>query len=189
MRIYFLIIIAVVAVMSCSPKFIVQTETPSNGNFSNYKTYKFYNPANLPPSNFAFSDEDKKTIFDAAAEEMKSRGYKSQQDADLLVKIQGGTSSTSEIRNDNNGYPYDYNYYSNRYYDSYRYPDRFNQQQDESKKETTIMIDIIDTQTDKVVWHGVGVGKASKKESFSGPILTDAIANIFLQYPHRAGEK
>ncbi len=172
--------------ISCSPKFVVQTETPSSGNFASYQAFKFYNPANMPASNFSFNEEDKKTIFDAVAEEMKNRGYVSRQEAEIMIKVQGGTSSTSEIRNDNFGYPYDYPYYNGRYYDYGRYPDSYNRQRDESKKETTIIIDIIDIKTDKIVWQGVGIGQASKKESFSGQTLTDAITNIFLQYPHMA---
>jgi len=174
--------------ISCSPKFIVQTDAPSSGDFATYKAFKFYNPANIPASNFSFNEDDKKTIFDAIAEEMKNRGYVSRQEAEIMIKVQGGTSSTSEIRNDNIGYPYNYNYYNNRYYDYGRYPDYYNRPRDESKKETTIIIDIIDIKTDKIVWQGVGIGQASKKESFSGQMLKDAITNIFLQYPHMAGK-
>jgi hypothetical protein len=175
-------------IISCSPKFVVQTETPTSGNFASYKAFKFFNPANIPVSNFSFNEDDKKTIFDAIAEEMKNRGYASRQEAEIIIKVQGGTSSTSEIRNDNSGYPYDYNYYNNRYYDYGRDPDYYNRQRDESKKETTIIIDIIDVKTEKIVWQGVGIGQASKKESFSGQMLKDAITNIFLQYPHMAGK-
>jgi len=177
--------------ISCSPKFIVQTETPSSGDFGSYEAFKFYNPANMPASNFSFNEDDKKTIFDAIADEMKNRGYVSRQDAEIMIKVQGGTSSTSEIRNDNFGYPYNYNgynYYGSRYYNNGMYPDYYNRPRDESKKETTIIIDIIDINTDKIVWQGVGIGQASKKESFSGQMLKDAITNIFLQYPHMAGK-
>jgi hypothetical protein len=175
------------AIISCSPKFVVQTESPSSGNFASYQAFKFYNPANMPASNFSFNEDDQKTIFDAIAEEMKNRGYASRQEAELMIKVQGGTSSTSEIRNENIGYPYDYNQYNYRYNDYGRYRNYDNSQRDESKKETTIIIDIIDLKTDKIVWHGVGIGQASKKESFTGQMLKDAITEIFLQYPHMAG--
>ena len=181
------VIILYCLVVSCSPKFIVQTETPSEGNYESYKAFKFFNPSNMPAANFSFNDADKKTIFDAIADEMKNRGYASRQDAELMIRVQGGTSSTSEIRNDNFGYPYNYNYYNYRYYDYGRYPDYYNRPKDESRKETTVIIDIIDIKTDKVVWQGVGIGRASKKESFSGQMLQDAITNVFLKYPHTAG--
>ena len=97
--------------IGCSPKFQIQTDTPFPGDFNAYRSFKFFNPANLPASNFSFDEEAKKVIYDAVADEMKARGYKSIQAADLVIKIQGGTKSSVEIRSDNRYYPYD-NYYN-----------------------------------------------------------------------------
>ena len=93
-------------IISCSPKFKIQSDTPFPGDFQNYKSFKFYNPNNMPASNFSFEENDKKVIFDAVGDEMKSKGYKSIQEADLMIKIQGGTKSTLEIQNDERYYPY-----------------------------------------------------------------------------------
>lgn len=170
--------------ISCSPKFKIQTDTPFPGDFKSYNSFKFYNPKNMPASNFSFVEEDRKVIFDAVAEEMKVRGYKSVQDADLMIKIQGGTKSSIEIQNDNNYYPYDNAYRYNRYG---RYNDYYNRPADQSKKESTIIIDLIDIKSDKIVWQGVGIGSLGKKESLTPIKLQEAITNIFLSYPHRAG--
>lgn len=43
----------------------------------------------MPESNFAFSDNNKKIIYDAVAGEMKKRGFTSIQKSDLIIKIQG----------------------------------------------------------------------------------------------------
>ncbi len=169
---------------TCSPKFSIQTDTPFPGNFESYRTFKFYNPANLPPSNFSFDEASKNVLFDAVADEMKSRGYKSIQDADLMIKIQGGTNSSVEIRSDNRYYPYDtYNYYNRygRYYDDY-----YNRQGNESKKETSIIIDMIDIKKDKIVWQGVGIGIFGKKDEIGELKLREAITSIFAEYPYRA---
>ncbi len=170
--------------ISCSPKFVIQTDTPFPGDFKNYNSFKFYNPKNMPASNFSFTEEDQEVIFDAVAEEMKTRGYRSVQEADLMVKIQGGTKSSVEIKNDNY-YPYDYNAY--RYSRYGRYNDYYNRPADQSKKESTIIIDLIDTKTDKIVWQGVGIGSLNKKESLTPIKIREAISNIFLKYPYTAG--
>jgi len=137
----------------------------------------------MPASNFSFEESDQKVIFDAVADEMKARGYKSVQDADLMIKIQGGTKNTVKIQNDDRFYPYDYNYYSRygRYYDYYDRP------RNESKKESTIIIDIIDIKKDKIVWQGVGIGTLGKNDTLTEIQIREAITNIFKEYPHVTG--
>jgi hypothetical protein len=170
-------------VLACSPRFRIQSDTPFPGRFDSYQTFKFYNPANLPASNFSFDEASKTIIFDAVADEMKSRGYASIQNADLMIKIQGGTNSSVEMRSENQFYPYDtYNYY-NRYG---RYDNFYNQQRNESKKETSIIIDIIDLQQDKIVWQGVGIGTFGKRDEIDELKLREAIASIFTEYPYQA---
>ena len=180
MRVIFFL--AVLFIVGCSPKFKIQTDTPYPGVFKNYHSFKFYNPENIPASNFAFEENDKKIIFDATAEEMKSRGYISQQDADLIIKIQGTTKSTIEIQNNNSYYPNNYNSYNYNQYD--RYNDR---PRDQSKKESSIIIDIIDIKKDKIVWQGVGIGSLDKKEALTEIKIREAISAIFMEYPHAAG--
>ena len=176
------ILICMLAI-GCSPKFTIQTDAPFPGNFETYRTFKFYNPENMPASNFSFNEATKKTIFDAVADEMKAKGYKSIQDADLMIKIQGGTKSTIEIRSDNRYYPYDNFYNYNRFG---RYNNFYDMPRDESKKESNIIIDIIDIKTDKVVWQGVGIGTFGRKEEIDELKVREAIVRIFAEYPYTA---
>ena len=135
-------------------------------------------------SNFSFDEALEKTIYDAIADEMKARGYTSVQDADLMIKVQGGTKGTVEIRNDGRYYPYDsYNYYDRygRYYDPYN-----NRPRDESKKDSNIIIDIIDINRDKIVWQGVGIGTFGKKHEINELQIREAIIAIYAEYPYKA---
>jgi len=181
-KLHFLVILTIV---SCSPKFKIQTDTPFPGNFKSYHSFKFYNPENIPASNFSFEEGDKSVIFDAVANEMKIRGYNSVQDADLMIKIQGGTMSTIEIQNDDRYYPNNYNSYNYNRYGSYN--DYYDRQRDQSKKEASIIIDIIDIKKDKIVWQGVGVGTLGKKETLTEIKIREAITSIFIEYPYKAG--
>ena len=185
MRILFFL--AVIFFVSCSPKFKIQSDTPFPGDFQNYHSFKFFNPSNMPSSNFSFEEADQKVIFDAVSDEMKARGYISIQEADLIIKIQGGTKSTIEIQNDNTFYPYNDPYYN---YDRYgrRYPDYYNRPRDESKKESSIIIDIIDIKKDKIVWQGVAIGSIGKNETLTEIKIREAITYIFMQYPYTAGK-
>jgi hypothetical protein len=183
-------IVLSLAIFSCSPKFQIQTEYPNKGDFNNYKTFKFYNPANMPATNFSFEDSDKKMIFDAISDQMKARGYTSVQDADIIIKVQGGTKSTIEIKNDNRAYyPYNNNFYNNNYYNGYNrygmYDDPYNSRRDQSKKETSFIIDVIDARNDKIVWQGVGLGVLGKKQTLTAEEINEAITLIFTEYPQK----
>ena len=116
---------------------------------------------------------------------MKSRGYKSIQKADLMIKIQGGTKSTIEIQNDNRYYPNNYNSYTYNQYG--RYNDYYDRPRDESKKESSIIIDIIDIEQEKIIWQGVGIGTLGKNEMLTEIKIREAISSIFMEYPHTAG--
>jgi hypothetical protein len=183
MKRWMLLIMLGYTTWGCSPGFKIQTDTPFPGDFTDYRTFKFFNPANMPASNFSFDEEAKQVIFDAVADEMKARGYRSIQQADLMLKIYGGTKSSSEIRSNRSYDPYydPYNRFGNYYNDP------FNSPRNESQKESVIIIDMIDTHLDKVVWQGVGIGSFGKNQAIDALKLREAISAIFAAYPHTAG--
>jgi hypothetical protein len=176
-------IIFLLMVVSCKSSFKVSSENLTNKNLARLKTFKFYNPANMPSSNFAFSDTNKKRLFDAVADEMIKRGYSSTQEADLIIKIQGGTSHEIENRE-----PYfGYNDYYNRYYYGGYYPYSWSRDpwmdDDISKKTTIIIIDVMDAESDKLLWQGTGSGVLSEKADMIEMNLRKAVSDIFLEFP------
>jgi hypothetical protein len=161
----------------------VQSELIIKFNPGQYKSYKFVNPKSIPESNFSFSDKNKKIIYEAVAEEMKKRGFVSIQEADLIIKILGGTSRESENKSRNNYYdPYNNPYggfYGNPYYwggDPWSYDDI-------SKKITSIIIDVIDENSKKLIWEGVGTGVIGEKSDEIESKIKTAIKDIFLEFP------
>lgn len=172
-----------ILLISCKTSFKVSSEDLSGNNLAKTKTFKFFNPANMPESNFAFSDTNKKRLFDAVAEEMKKRGYTSRQNADIIIKIQGGTSREVENREPYYGYN---DYYSRYYYGGY-YPYSWSRDpwmyDDISKKMTVIIIDIMDAESDKLIWQGTGSGVLSEKPEMVEMNLRKAVSDIFLEFP------
>jgi hypothetical protein len=170
-------------VVSCKSSFKVSSESLTNKNLARCETFKFFNPANMPTSNFAFSDKNKKRLFDAVADEMIKRGFRSTQDADLVIKIQGGTSQEVEDREPY----YGYNDYYNRYYYGGYYPYSWSRDpwmyDDISKKTTIIIIDVMDADSDKLLWQGTGSGVLSDKADMVELNLRKAVSDIFLEFP------
>ncbi len=195
MKKYINIFILIIFVLSsCKTAVNITTEDFGKGIPSRYRTYKFFNPKNLPVSNFSFSEPNQKAIFDAVAAEMSLRGYTSVQNADLIIKVQGGTKSAREEKVDHRGGYYDP--YGNPYggygypYSGYGYPyGRFDERyHDISKKETTIIIDMIDARTDKPLWQGVAVGVLGKNAGEVELMIREAVSRIFQEFPYRAGK-
>ena len=168
-----------VVFISCRPTFKIQSENIQDRDFSRFNSYKFFNPASMPESNFAFSDTNKKRIYDAVAEEMSRRGYNSIQDADLIIKVQGGTSREIENRRPTYYSPYDYGYYGYPY-SYYRDPWMYD---DISRKSTMLIIDILDAESKELLWQGTGYGVLSEKPELVAVNLRQAIADIFSQFP------
>ena len=170
-------------IFSCKSSFKVSSENLTNKNLGRLKTFKFFNPANMPSSNFAFSDTNKKRLFDAVADEMIKRGYTSTQEADLIIKIQGGTSHEVENREPY----YGYNDYYNRYYYGGYYPYSWSRDpwmyDDISKKTTIIIIDVMDAESEKLLWQGTGSGVLSDKADMVELNLRRAVSDIFLEFP------
>jgi len=170
-------------IFSCKSSFKVSSENLTNKNLARLKTFKFFNPANMPPSNFAFSDTNKKRLFDAVADEMIKRGFRSTQEADLIIKIQGGTSQEVENREPY----YGYNDYYNRYYYGGYYPYSWSRDpwmyDDISKKTTIIIIDVMDAENDKLLWQGTGSGVLSDKPEMIELNLRKAVSDIFIEFP------
>jgi hypothetical protein len=176
-----LVITGLIAILpSCKPTFKIQSENILNKDFSRFRSYKFFNPDNMPASNFSFSDKNKKRIYDAVAGEMNKRGFVSIQDADLIIKIQGGTSQEIENRRPTYFYPYDYGYYGGYPYYWSRDPWM---NDDISKKTTMLIIDILDADNKQLLWQGTGYGVLSDKPELVEVNLRKAIADIFLEFP------
>jgi hypothetical protein len=178
--------------MACSPSFRVSSELPDNARNMAFRSFKFYNPKNVPASNFSFSEENQKILFDAIANELKLKGYTSRQDADLLIRVQGGTRLAQEERGDRMGGMYDpymMGYpYSRRYYGYPYYPLYDRQYQDISKKETTVIVDVLDARDESLVWQGSGTGVIGKKESEVTEKLREAVHNIMQNFPYSVQE-
>ncbi len=181
------IITAFLVVVACKPLFKVQTETISPLTPELYKTFKFFNPQNMPESNFSFSDKNKKIIFDDVASELKSRGFTSIQQSDLIIKIQGGTSRQLESSSSN--YNYDPIYGYNTFLGSpYYWANDPWMDDDISKKRTTIITDASDAQSKKLIWEGVGTGVLGDKPAQVEQSIKDAITDIFSKFPiHKTG--
>jgi|GEM_PF-2421100 len=166
-------------IVGCSSTIKIQSEEIVHLPSEKYNSFKFFNVASQPPSNFSFSEENKKILFDATAAELKKQGFTSTQDAQMIVKIQGGT--VRKIQKNDSYYPHNsYNSYYNGWYYPYQYDSFY---KDISKKQTTIIIDILDAGSRKLLWQGVATGEMGKTKEEVEDKLVEAVRLIFEKFP------
>ena len=160
-------------ILACSKGLNVQSTHFSNADFTGFSAFKFYNPANIPKSNFSFSKEDQTSIFEAIASEMKKRGFESRADANLIIKVQGGTKKV-DVQDIQNRQPYSYNYsyYNRNYYE-----------QDVDSEHTTLIIDMFNDQSKELIWQGVASGELSENELEADKMMQEAVKKIFEEFP------
>ena len=164
----------------------ISTEADPEADFSRYQTFAFYSPLAIEKEGYSSAQSERMKA--AARAQMESRGYRFTTDKpDLWVNINAYTERRTDVTTmPTVDYAYYYSYRARAYYavpywhdrtDVYRYT------------EGTLNVDIVDVARNRLVWEGIAVGRVSNTKD---PAARDAridstMADIFAQYPYRAG--
>ncbi len=183
------IVLLLACLSGCSTSYDYYTAAINKSNLSNYQTFAW-----MPPGNNAqqAGPEADAKIKDAATFALSTKGLRlTQKNPDLIVNytitIGRGNRTTYYSPNLAWGGPYwgwGWGYYSRPYYyaggapfgyyGAVSYADR------EHYREGTLIIDLIDSHTHKVVWRGFCVGEAQRnqqKQVEDLPKVVDGILN------------
>ena len=164
----------------------ISTEADPEADFARYRSFGFYSPLAIEREGYSSAASER--MKSAARAQMESRGYVFTTDKpDLWVNINAFTERRTDVSTvPTVDYAYYYSYRARGYYvvpywrdrtDVYRYT------------EGTINIDLVDVARNRLVWEGIAVGRVSNTKD---PVQRDAridgaIADIFAQFPFRAG--
>ena len=164
----------------------ISTEADPEADFARYRSFGFYSPLAIEREGYSSAASER--MKSAARAQMESRGYVFTTDKpDLWVNINAFTERRTDVSTvPTVDYAYYYSYRARGYYvvpywrdrtDVYRYT------------EGTINIDLVDVARNRLVWDGIAVGRVSNTKD---PVQRDAridgaIADIFAEYPYRAG--
>ena len=164
----------------------ISTEADPEADFARYRSFGFYSPLAIEREGYTSAASER--MKSAARAQMESRGYVFTTDKpDLWVNINAFTERRTDVSTvPTVDYAYYYSYRARGYYvvpywrdrtDVYRYT------------EGTINIDLVDVARNRLVWEGIAVGRVSNTKD---PVQRDAridgaIADIFAEYPYRAG--
>lgn len=180
-----LTVFALAFLAGCATGPRITAEADPRADFSQYRTWAFYSPLAVEKEGYATPASTR--MKDAVRAQMASRGYVySEADPDLRVNL----NAYMERRTDVSSTPYvDYTYYysyrAGRYFAVPFWHDRTHVYR---YTEGTVNVDIVDAERNALVWEGVAVGRvANLKPADRDARIDSTIAEIFAQYPYRAG--
>lgn len=155
----FLALAASLTLTSCSP-FNVRTDYAETAQFSNYRTYK------LRIDDLKLNDIDKDRVLNEISRQLQSKGLSVSDNPDLIINVKANHRKIQEVERGGYGmYSIGRRGYSSTY------------------NEGALVIDLIDSATNKLVWQGIGSGISVDSPQAKQKEIPQMVAQIFAHYP------
>ena len=186
---YVMLTSAAILLASCASGPTIESDYDHTIDFSQYKTYAFFNPMGIENPNYSSIYG---SIFRAAiSNEMESRGYVVSDNPDLMINVSGRLQDKTKVTTTSDPYMgggyYGYRRGAYGTWGGYGYG---TQTHVSNYTEGTINVDMVDRTEKRMVWEGVAVGRVNDKNT---PDETRAnihagIKEMFANYPFRASK-
>jgi len=173
---------------ACSSGLTVRSEIDPNTNFSQYKTYNFFEPMGIEGgyNSPVFGELFRESI----SNEMRGRAYRLADRPDLLINVT--IRSDDKVKMRANTSPYMSGGYYGRpggaYGGSAVGVGISTGSRATMQTEASVFIDLVDFEQHRVVWQGVAVVDVNDKvaKQLRDAIFT-AVNKVLAEYPHTAG--
>lgn len=160
---------------------VVNTAYDPAADFGAYRTFGFASPLGTDVA--GYQSLVTQTLKSATRRELEARGYSYTEDSpDLLVNFGARLARQTDVAQVP-APPVYYGYRGGFYSGWGGYETRVDQY-----VEGTLNIDLVDARRKQLVWEGVAVGRVDEKPNPDrAAALASAVADIFAEYPYRAG--
>ena len=171
---------------ACASDPTIKSDYDHQADFSRYRTFGYMSP--LGTDKAGYSTLLTERLKDATRGQMEMRGYVyDAANPDLLVNFNGKLQQKTEVTQAPPPPPMGpyYGYRAGFYggWPGYGWGDTVYQY-----TEGTLNIDLVDPRRKQLVWEGVAVGEVRDPEAATSPqSIEKAVAQVFAQYPFRAG--
>jgi hypothetical protein len=177
-------LLAALLAAGCASAPRVSSEASPGADFSAYRTYAFHTP--LAAEFQGYSTPDSERMKAAARQQMDARGYTYSESApDLLVNLDAQLQDRADVLDapqlQQRIYfsSFDRGYVTSTYWVQRNHVHRY--------VEGTLNVDLVDAKAKRLVWEGTAVGRMrNAKPEERGPLMDQAMVEIFAQYPHQA---
>lgn len=171
----FILLAAGLGLASCSP-FQVRSDYAQSANFSSYKTYK------LRIDDLKINDIDKDRVLNELSKQLQAKGLQSGENPDLIINVKANHKKITEINSSNPygmygwGGPFGWGVGMNRTWTS-------------NYNEGAVIVDMIDAQTQKLVWQGIGSGISVDRPKTKEKQIPQIMEEIMANYPPEMKKK
>ena len=161
-------------------------------SFGDYTTFNLADPKPWEGEEPLINELNRNRVRKAIYEQMRLRNYEESNDPDLVVniyvKVEEKTRATTTYHRPYFPYYGWYWYYGHwRYYQywgpGWVYPETTITEY----KEGTLIVDLVDTQKEQLVWHGVATGTMQENVKDLEGKIYDVVRKMFDKYPYVAG--
>lgn len=181
--------VAALLIAGCASKPDIKSDYDRSIDFSQYKTYGFFNPMGIENPNYSSIYG---SIFrEAISREMESRGYVKSDNPDLLINVSGRLQEKTRVTTTSDPYMAGsyYGYRRGAYgaWGGYGYGTQTHVSQ---YTEGTVNVDMVDRKLKRMVWEGVAVGRVNEKRTNEEmrTNINNGIQEMFAGYPFRASQ-
>lgn len=187
-----LIYVALIGILAGCSSIKIVSDYNRDADFSQYTSFQLSPPTELEPGDPILNKLNQKRLREAVSTQMEMRGYQQAENADLSVNIYVKITPKTEIISTNRGpfFPYAgyYIFYGSlREYDFWGPGWTTLQANVMEFQEGTLIIDLVDTRRDELVWQGVAIGSVEDMPENPHAKIQEAVAKIFKEYPYFAG--
>ena len=167
--VFLLIASATLGLTSCSP-FQVRSDYAETANFGSYQTYK------LRIDDLKLNDIDKDRVLNEVSKQLQQKGLKPGENPDLIVNIKASHQKVTDIQNTRPygawgwGGPWGWGVGVNRTWSS-------------NYNEGGLVIDLVDAQSQKLVWQGIGKGISVDAPKTKQKQIPEIVSEIMKNYP------
>ncbi|MEJ8583681.1 DUF4136 domain-containing protein [Riemerella anatipestifer] len=157
------------SITSCSP-FNIRTDYAETAQFNQYKTYMFRT------DDLKINDLDKDRVLNEIAKQFNAKGLSTNQTPDLIVNVKASHKKVEDIQSTNPygmwgwGGPWGWGWGMNRTWVS-------------NYNTGTLVIDIVDAKTNKLVWQGIGSGINVDAPKSKQKQIPQVVEGILKNYP------
>lgn len=170
----------------------VLSDYDANAEFKNYKTFEMAPPQEDLPIDPVINQLNGQRVQAAITNQLEVRGYRLTDNADLVVniyvKVDKRTEQTTAYEGPYFPYRMSFRYYGYWGYYNYWGPGwGYSTVNVRDYKEGTLVVDLVDSKTKKLVWHGVAIGDPDRFRKNAEERINAAIEKMFSEFPFKAG--
>ena len=186
----FTILVILALITACSSPIKIHSDYDHSIDFSQYKTYGYFNPMGIENPNY--SSLMGQMFRDAIDAQMKPRGYVLSDNPDILINVSAKLQDKTRVTTTSDPMMYGGGYYGSRggMYDSWGGNGYGTSTHVSQYTEGTVNVDMVDVKQKRMIWEGIAIGRVNEKET-NAELRADiqsGVAEMFENYPFRAGQ-